>query len=88
VPCHDAKYRRHWEELQQGTWHEQNTELHERHREDLLQALAYANLESTADVVCCLVYPARRELGNPSQSVAGCSTKSSYRTADGGFASG
>jgi hypothetical protein len=52
----DAKYKRHWEELQQGTWHEQNTELHERHREDLLQVLAYANLVSTADVVCCLVY--------------------------------
>ena len=53
----DAKYKRHWEEFQQGAWHEQNTALHERHREDLLQVLAYANLVSTADVVCCLVYP-------------------------------
>jgi len=53
----DAKYKRHWEELQQGTWHEQTTELHERHREDLLQVLAYASLVSTAEIVCCLVYP-------------------------------
>jgi 5-methylcytosine-specific restriction endonuclease McrBC regulatory subunit McrC len=53
----DAKYKRHWEELQQGVWHEQSTELHELHRVDLLQVLAYANLASTANVVCCLVYP-------------------------------
>jgi 5-methylcytosine-specific restriction endonuclease McrBC regulatory subunit McrC len=53
----DAKYKRHWEELQQGPWHEQDDALLERHRADLLQVLAYANLASTADVVCCLVYP-------------------------------
>ena len=53
----DAKYKRHWEELQEGAWHSQSSVLHERHRADLLQALAYANLAHTADVVCCLVYP-------------------------------
>ena len=53
----DAKYKRHWEELQEGAWHEQSTALHEQHRADLLQILAYANLARTADVVCCLVYP-------------------------------
>lgn len=53
----DAKYKRHWEELQQGGWHEQNAALHERHRADLLQVLAYANLASTTNIVCCLVYP-------------------------------
>jgi len=53
----DAKYKRHWEELQEGAWHNQSADLHERHRADLLQALAYANLARTADVVCCLVYP-------------------------------
>jgi 5-methylcytosine-specific restriction endonuclease McrBC regulatory subunit McrC len=53
----DAKYKRHWEELQEGSWHNQSADLHERHRADLLQALAYANLARTADVVCCLVYP-------------------------------
>ncbi len=53
----DPKYKRHWEELQQGVWHDQNITLQERHRADLLQVLAYANLASTANVVCCLVYP-------------------------------
>jgi McrBC 5-methylcytosine restriction system component len=57
----DAKYKRHWEELQQGAWHEQGDELRERHREDLLQVLAYANLVSAAEVICCLVYPCSRE---------------------------
>ncbi len=57
----DAKYKRHWEELQQGAWYEQDQALHERHREDLLQVLAYANLVSTTNIVCCLVYPCSRE---------------------------
>jgi hypothetical protein len=53
----DAKYKRHWEELQQGGWQEHSTEWQEGHREDLLQVLAYANLVSGDDIVCCLVYP-------------------------------
>ena len=53
----DAKYKRHWEELQEGAWHEQTTALHEQHRADILQVLAYANLASTNNIVCCLVYP-------------------------------
>jgi 5-methylcytosine-specific restriction endonuclease McrBC regulatory subunit McrC len=53
----DAKYKRHWEELEEGSWHEQDTALRERHRADLLQVLAYANLASTTNIVCCLVYP-------------------------------
>jgi McrBC 5-methylcytosine restriction system component len=57
----DAKYKRPWEELQQGAWHDEGDELRERHREDLLQVLAYANLVSAAEVVCCLVYPCSRE---------------------------
>jgi 5-methylcytosine-specific restriction endonuclease McrBC regulatory subunit McrC len=57
----DAKYKRHWEELQLREWYAQDQALHERHREDLLQVLAYANLVSTADIVCCLVYPCSRE---------------------------
>jgi len=56
----DAKYKRHWEELQQGAWHEQDSSFQERHRADLLQVLAYANLASTTSVVCCLVYPCSR----------------------------
>ena len=53
----DAKYKRHWEELQERQWYEQSTLLQEQHRADLLQVLAYANLASTKNVVCCLVYP-------------------------------
>jgi 5-methylcytosine-specific restriction endonuclease McrBC regulatory subunit McrC len=57
----DAKYKRHWEEFQQGPWHEQSDSLQERHRADLLQVLAYANLASAADIVCCLIYPCSLE---------------------------
>jgi 5-methylcytosine-specific restriction endonuclease McrBC regulatory subunit McrC len=53
----DAKYKRHWEELQENRWYEQSTLLQEQHRVDLLQVLAYANLATTKNVVCCLVYP-------------------------------
>jgi 5-methylcytosine-specific restriction endonuclease McrBC regulatory subunit McrC len=53
----DAKYKRHWEELQERGWRGQGDDLREQHRADLLQILAYANLVSTKEVVCCLVYP-------------------------------
>jgi hypothetical protein len=53
----DAKYKRHWEELQHDSWHAQSAELREQHRADLLQVLAYANLAAAREVVCCLVYP-------------------------------
>lgn len=53
----DAKYKRHWEELQDGGWSGQDEELRRQHRADLLQVLAYAHLVNARDVVCCLVYP-------------------------------
>jgi hypothetical protein len=53
----DAKYKRHWEELQQGTWSSAAEGLREQHRHDLLQVLAYANLARTQHVVACLTYP-------------------------------
>ncbi len=53
----DAKYKRHWEELQQGRWTTKEDVLREEHRQDLLQILAYANLAEAPLVVCCLVYP-------------------------------
>ena len=53
----DAKYKRHWEELQEGRWLNQDTLMREEHRLDLLQVLAYANLAARSNVVCCLVYP-------------------------------
>ncbi len=53
----DAKYKRHWEELQDGNWRNQTDALREQHRADLLQVLAYANLVHSREIVCCLVYP-------------------------------
>ena len=53
----DAKYKRHWEELQHHSWSRLADELREQHRSDLLQVLAYANLASTPNVIACLVYP-------------------------------
>jgi hypothetical protein len=57
----DAKYKRHFEELQQRSWHEQEVDLREQHRADLLQVLAYANLAAKERVICCLVYPCTME---------------------------
>ena len=67
----DAKYKRHWEELQD--WHRQprhvgeigrgqswqaiQDQIHEQHRVDLFQVLAYANLARTPRVIVCLSYP-------------------------------
>lgn len=53
----DAKYKRHWEELQQRPWVNLEEELREQHRNDLLQVLAYANLARTPRVIACLAYP-------------------------------
>ncbi len=53
----DAKYKRHWEELQRRSWSGIEEELREQHRNDLLQVLAYANLARTSNVIACLAYP-------------------------------
>lgn len=53
----DAKYKRHWEEFQHSSWSNIEDELREKHRNDLLQVLAYANLARTPKVIACLVYP-------------------------------
>jgi len=53
----DAKYKRHWEELQRHSWSNVEAELREEHRKDLLQVLAYANLARTQRVIACLAYP-------------------------------
>jgi McrBC 5-methylcytosine restriction system component len=53
----DAKYKRHWEELQRRSWKVQPEELQEQHRHDLLQVLAYANLSDAPTTIACLVYP-------------------------------
>jgi hypothetical protein len=53
----DAKYKRHWEEIQERPWFEVEEQLREQHRNDLLQVLAYASLARTRTVIACLVYP-------------------------------
>lgn len=53
----DAKYKSHWEEIDERSWRAVRDDLRERHRHDLLQVLAYANLPRTDRVTACLVYP-------------------------------
>ncbi|MBV8073408.1 MAG: hypothetical protein JO270_26175 [Acidobacteriaceae bacterium] len=60
----DAKYKRHWEELQEHSWSKVEQDIREQHRNDLLQALAYANLARTGTVIVCLTYPCSAENWN------------------------
>jgi 5-methylcytosine-specific restriction endonuclease McrBC regulatory subunit McrC len=56
----DAKYKEHWEELTAHSWSGLEEDIRERHRADLLQALAYANLAPTPRVTVALAYPCSR----------------------------
>jgi hypothetical protein len=60
----DAKYKRHWEELQDQPWASVEEVVKEQHRTDLFQVLAYANLARTPRVVVCLAYPCKPETWN------------------------
>lgn len=53
----DAKYKRHWEELQTTAWWQLDGQLQTQHRLDLLQVLAYSTAKNAARIVSCLVYP-------------------------------
>ena len=57
----DAKYKNHWEELNVERWMNLNEELRSRHREDLLQILAYANLSDKKTITVCLAYPCQEK---------------------------
>jgi McrBC 5-methylcytosine restriction system component len=57
----DAKYKEHWEEMQRNRWTNLDEEIRERHREDLLQVLAYANLSNKERTTVCLVYPCQEQ---------------------------
>jgi hypothetical protein len=57
----DAKYKEHWEEIQQLRWSDLGEDLRERHRADLLQILAYSNVAKTPKVLVCLAYPCNEE---------------------------
>lgn len=53
----DAKYKRHWEEIATTRWHQVDDLIQERHRQDILQILAYAATKSVGKVTCVLTYP-------------------------------
>lgn len=57
----DAKYKQHWEEMQEHRWSNLEEEIRERHRADLLQVLAYANLSTKPRTTVCIVYPCLEE---------------------------
>jgi hypothetical protein len=57
----DAKYKEHWEEMQERRWSDLEEELRERHRADLLQVLAYSTVARTPKVLVCLAYPCNEE---------------------------
>jgi 5-methylcytosine-specific restriction endonuclease McrBC regulatory subunit McrC len=57
----DAKYKEHWEEMQERRWSELESELRDRHRADLLQVLAYSTVTRTPKVLVCLAYPCNEE---------------------------
>jgi hypothetical protein len=57
----DAKYKRHWEEMQRYPWSDIEEQFRKEHRNDLLQVLAYANLARTPRVIVCLAYPCSPE---------------------------
>ena len=53
----DAKYKRHFGELQGSDWNAIQADWKEQHRNDLMQVLAYANLTESRKIISCLVYP-------------------------------
>lgn len=57
----DAKYKQHWEEMQEHRWSNLEEEIRERHRADLLQVLAYANLSTKPRTTVCIAYPCLEE---------------------------
>jgi len=57
----DAKYKEHWEEMQERRWTDLEAELRDRHRADLLQVLAYSTVAQKPRVLVCLAYPCNEE---------------------------
>jgi len=53
----DAKYKKHFDEIREHGWGALEAEIQERHREDLLQVLAYSTLSATKATTACLAYP-------------------------------
>jgi len=57
----DAKYKAHFAELDESSWHEFTSDTRESHRADIHQVLAYASLYDSREVTATLVYPLRVE---------------------------
>ncbi len=57
----DAKYKDHWEDLNLQGWNQLQEEIRNRHRNDLLQVLAYASVAEQKEIQCTLMYPCRRQ---------------------------
>ena len=55
----DAKYKEHWEEMNFNSWANLEEEIRERHREDLLQILAYSSVTDKKTITSCLIYPCK-----------------------------
>ena len=55
----DAKYKEHWEEMNFNSWNNLEEEIRERHREDLLQILAYSSVTDKKTITSCLIYPCK-----------------------------
>ena len=55
----DAKYKGHFEELDERRWAELAEELRQEHRHDLHQVLAYASVVGAEQVTTVLAYPMR-----------------------------
>jgi hypothetical protein len=53
----DAKYKQHATDIERLGWHDADRTLKERHRNDLMQALAYSTLFDAPKIVTLLVYP-------------------------------
>jgi len=53
----DAKYKGHFQELDEDRWTTLSEELRDEHRRDLHQILAYASLYDGAETTAVLVYP-------------------------------
>ena len=53
----DVKYKQHAEEIRKLGWHATTEATRERHRSDLLQALAYSTLFDAPRIVALLAYP-------------------------------
>jgi hypothetical protein len=57
----DAKYKDHLEDLQRSRWMDLEDELRNRHRDDLLQVLAYSTLSDSKATTACLAYPCTQD---------------------------